>query len=170
MSSPNQWKATIHTYTEEQKEHNKALKIPYSYMTQADKFEAMRRLSPVGYMLFEYLACNADGFPLELSPQAVENKTGMTKGKYREGVKSLQKNGYLVWEAGNMFSFYVKPKEPRTKPTKAQKAAQEKRAADVDSMIADCASYISGGHTPQRQQEGRRRSSGFDYDGMPFDF
>ena len=129
MLSPNQWKVTIHTYSEEQMEHNKALKIPYSYATLTDKFEAMRRLSPVGYVLFDYMSSNADGFQLDLSPQAVEEITGMTKGKYREAIKSLQESGFLVWETGNRFSFYVKPKEPRIKPTKAQQAAREKRIA-----------------------------------------
>ncbi|MBE7015222.1 MAG: hypothetical protein E7417_00120 [Ruminococcaceae bacterium] len=60
-------------------------------------------------MLYLYLASNADGFNLALSPAAIKNAIGMPTTTYRDQLKKLINKGYLVQTGGNSFDFYETP-------------------------------------------------------------
>lgn len=175
MSSPNEEYWTMDTYPPEVKKANSARGVPFIYSTETDEQTAMQRLTGNGFKLWRTLVKNKHGESFFANAQKMREYTGMTEREYRGARDSLRENGFLVWNDKNKWTFHAKPQEPRTKPTKAQRAAQEKKKAEMNDLIADCASYISGGYTPrqeppQRQQEARRKTNSFDYDGEPFDF
>ena len=60
-------------------------------------------------MLYMYLAANADGFNLALSPVAVRQATGMPRSTYQDQFTKLMDKGYIVQESGNVFKFFEKP-------------------------------------------------------------
>ena len=60
-------------------------------------------------MLYLYLAANADGFNLALSPAAVRQATGMPRSTYQDQFVKLVDKGYLVQANGNGYNFFEKP-------------------------------------------------------------
>lgn len=60
-------------------------------------------------MLYMYLAANADGFNLALSPAAVRQATGMPRSTYQDQFIKLIDKGYLVQGSGNVYNFFEKP-------------------------------------------------------------
>jgi len=77
-----------------------------------------QELSPFGLQLYLYLAANADGFNLELSPQAAENAAGITRTTFYKYLRLLEIHGYLVWHHTNGYDFYTvpQPEHMRTHP------------------------------------------------------
>ena len=70
---------------------------------------ANKELGPYGLQLYLYLASNADGFNLELSPQAAENAAGITRTTFYKYLRLLEIHGYLVWHHSNGYDFYTIP-------------------------------------------------------------
>ncbi len=60
-------------------------------------------------MLYIYLASNADGFNLALSPAAIEAEIGMPRSTYHDQFRRLVNYGYLVEAHGNTYEFYEIP-------------------------------------------------------------
>ena len=61
-------------------------------------------------MLYLYLASNADGFMLALSPAAIRQAVGMPPSTYRDQFVKLIDKGYLIQRGeSNTFDFYEKP-------------------------------------------------------------
>ncbi len=60
-------------------------------------------------MLYLYLASNADGYSLALSPVAVRQAIGMARSTYHDQFHRLVDKGYLVPSDGNTFEFYEIP-------------------------------------------------------------
>ena len=60
-------------------------------------------------MLYMYLAANADGFNLALSPAAVRQATGMPRSTYQDQFIKLIDKGYLVQGSGNVYNFFEVP-------------------------------------------------------------
>ena len=60
-------------------------------------------------MLYMYLAANADGFNLALSPAAVRQATGMPRSTYQDQFIKLIDKGYLVQGSGNVYNFFETP-------------------------------------------------------------
>ena len=61
-------------------------------------------------MLYLYLASNADGFMLALSPAAIRQAVGMPSSTYRDQFVKLIDKGYLVRRGeSNTFDFYETP-------------------------------------------------------------
>ena len=71
--------------------------------------EAARVLSPGGLKLYLYLASNADGFNLELSPAAIQNELALKRTTYYDSIKSLESAGYLNLIQGNIYQFTTTP-------------------------------------------------------------
>lgn len=61
------------------------------------------------FVLYLYLAGNADGFKLELSQQAFENATGYKKTAYHNAVNKLIKLGYLTQSYNYQYEFHTTP-------------------------------------------------------------
>ena len=71
---------------------------------------AARDLGAHALMLYLYLASNADGFTLALSPAAIRQAVGMPASTYRDQFLKLIDKGYLVRRGnGNTFDFYETP-------------------------------------------------------------
>ena len=73
---------------------------------------AARDLGAHSLMLYLYLASNADGYNLALSPAAVRQAIGMARSTYHDQFVRLVDKGYLVPNSGNGYDFYELP-QPR---------------------------------------------------------
>lgn len=71
---------------------------------------AARDLGAHALMLYLYLASNANGFTLALSPAAIRRAVGMAQSTYRDQFVKLVDKGYLVQRSnGNTYDFYETP-------------------------------------------------------------
>ncbi len=70
---------------------------------------AARSLGAHAFLLYIYLASNADGFNLALSPAAIEAEIGMPRSTYHDQFRRLVNFGYLVEAHGNTYEFYETP-------------------------------------------------------------
>lgn len=70
---------------------------------------AARDLGAHATMLYLYLAANADGYSVALSPVAVRQAIGMARSTYHDQFHKLIDKGYLVPSHGNTFEFYEVP-------------------------------------------------------------
>jgi hypothetical protein len=61
----------------------------------ADWQRASQLLSPNAFLLYLYLASNANDFKLVLSPILVQNATGMSKSSYNRSISELRELGYM---------------------------------------------------------------------------
>ena len=80
---------------------------------------AARDLGAHSLMLYLYLASNADGYNLALSPTAVRQSIGMARSTYHDQFAKLVDRGYLVQNSGNGFDFF---ETPQTRHGTSQKA------------------------------------------------
>ena len=98
--------------------HKPAVHGDFLQIQNADWMAVNRELGPYGLQLYLYLAANADGFSLELSPQAAENASGITRTTFYKYLRLLEIHGYLVWHQANGYHFYTvpQPEHKRTHP------------------------------------------------------
>lgn len=84
----------------------------------ADWMAINKTLGPYGLQLYLYLAANADGYSLNLSPQNAENDAGIRRTTFYEYMKKLEIHGYLVWKKSNVYDFYTtaRPTDERSHP------------------------------------------------------
>ena len=67
-------------------------------------------------MLYLYLASNANGFTLALSPAAIRQAIGMPQSTYRDQFVKLVNRGYLVRRGdSNTYDFYETPQHATRK-------------------------------------------------------
>lgn len=72
---------------------------------------AMLNLKPSTVKVWFYFAKNQDGYEFDLSSIAVCAYCNISDKTYREAIKELTENRYLVPIAKNVFEFYEMPKE-----------------------------------------------------------
>lgn len=89
--------------------HREAAKSNFLGIKNENWQAAARDLGAHALMLYLYLASNADGFNLALSPAAVRQATGMPRSTYQDQFIKLIDRGYIVQESGNVYSFYETP-------------------------------------------------------------
>ena len=70
---------------------------------------AARDLGAHALMLYMYLAANADGYNLALSPAAIRQAIAMPRSTYQDQFVKLIDRGYIVQESGNVYNFYETP-------------------------------------------------------------
>ena len=70
---------------------------------------AARDLGAHALMLYLYLASNADGYNLALSPAAIRQAIGMPRSTYQDQFVRLIDRGYIVQESGNVYNFFETP-------------------------------------------------------------
>ena len=70
---------------------------------------AARDLGAHALMLYMYLASNANGYNLALSPAAISQAIGMPRSTYHDQFAKLINRGYLVQKNGNGFDFFEVP-------------------------------------------------------------
>ena len=81
-----------------------------------------KELTPYGLQLYLYLASNANGYELALSPQDARDQAGICRTSFYEYLRQLEKHGYLVWRHTNTYDFYTvaRPIDERTDPDNHQ--------------------------------------------------
>lgn len=77
---------------------------------------AQHEMTYCEFVLYLYLAGNANGFKLELSQQAFENATGYKKTAYHNAVNKLIELGYLTQSYNYHYEFHTTPVRS-SKPT-----------------------------------------------------
>lgn len=101
---------------------------------------AARDLGAHALMLYLYLASNADGFNLALSPAAVRQAIGMPRSTYHDQFVKLIDRGYIVQESGNVYNFYETPQ-----PSHASNKASITTQKMVDVLnFEECPLDVSG--------------------------
>lgn len=70
---------------------------------------AARDLGAHALMLYMYLASNANGYNLALSPAAISQAIGMPRSTYHDQFAKLINRGYLVQKNGNGYDFFEVP-------------------------------------------------------------
>lgn len=70
---------------------------------------AQQQMTYCEFVLYLYLAGNANGFKLELSQQAFENATGYKKTAYHNAVNKLIELGYLTQSYNYHYEFHTTP-------------------------------------------------------------
>ena len=89
--------------------HREAAKSDFLGIKNQNWQAAARDLGAHALMLYMYLAANADGFNLALSPAAVRQATGMPRSTYQDQFVKLMDKGYIVQGRGNVYNFYETP-------------------------------------------------------------
>lgn len=88
--------------------------------------EAGKKYNHSTLCLYLYLAGNANNYELALSPVAFENAFGVSKSRYYEAFKQLEKDGYIVKDKGNRYNFYTTPpKEKQAQVEQVPKMGKE---------------------------------------------
>ena len=89
--------------------HREAAKSDFLGIKNENWQAASRDLGPHGLRLYLYLASNADGFNLALSPADARQKVGIPRSTYGDQFQILLDKGYLVQNHGNTYDFYEVP-------------------------------------------------------------
>ena len=92
--------------------HRESAKSDFLGIKNTNWQAAARDLGAHALMLYLYLAANADGFNLALSPAAVRPATGMPRSTYQDQFVKLMDKGYIVQGSGNVYNFFETP-QPR---------------------------------------------------------
>lgn len=113
MAAPNQKTTTVHKEPTDKKHiyaciNNEALSKAAINLSKGSAFK-----------LWVYFAMNQNGYTFELSAVAVQQFCGITEKTYREAVKTLIAENYLVQRGDtNYYDFYELPKEREIKVPK----------------------------------------------------
>ena len=99
-------------------------------------YAASRNLGATALRLYLYLASNANGYNLALSPAAIQVDIGMPRSTYHDQFKALVDKGYLVETKGNHFEFYEVPQ------TAADKTKEKALPTDVLNFVESPADHI----------------------------
>ena len=92
--------------------HRESVKTDFLGIKNQNWKAASRNLRPPAFLLYLYLASNADNYTLALSPAAVRQEIGMARSTYHDQFHILVDKGYLVPAHGNTYDFYETP-QPR---------------------------------------------------------
>ena len=92
--------------------HREVARTDFLGIKNANWQAAARDLRPHAFILYLYLASNADNYTLALSAVAVREAVGMARSTYNDQVQNLIDKGYLVLSHGNTYDFYEVP-QPR---------------------------------------------------------
>lgn len=89
--------------------HREAAKSNFLGIKNENWQAAARDLGAHALMLYLYLASNADGYNLALSPAAIRQAIAMPRSTYQDQFVKLIDRGYIVQESGNVYNFYETP-------------------------------------------------------------
>ena len=95
---------------------------------------ASRDLGAHALRLYLYLAANADGYRLALSPADIRQTIGMPQSTYRDQFIKLVDKGYLVPNGSNGFDFF---EVPQARPTVKQLKNDATLGIDFENCTAD---------------------------------
>ena len=92
--------------------HREVAKSDFLGIKNVNWQAAARDLGAHAFLLYIYLASNADGYNLALSPAASRQAIGMARSTYHDQFAKLIDKGYLVAGSGNNYNFFEVP-QPR---------------------------------------------------------
>ena len=69
---------------------------------------------PYAFILYLYLAANANGYKFALSPKAVEEATGLARSTFYKKMLVLKNAGYIVEGKGNQLHFFEVPQKTKS--------------------------------------------------------
>ena len=98
---------------------------------------AARDLGAHALLLYLYLASNADGYDLALSPAAIRQAVGMARSTYHDQFVRLIDKGYLVETGGNTYDFYEVPQTRPGTPLKKAVSADGLNSEECPSAVTD---------------------------------
>ena len=119
--------------------HKPAVSRDFLQIDNKEWMAVNKQLGPYCLQLYLYLAANADGFNLELSPQHAENDAGIRRTTFYEYMRKLEICGYLVWKHSNVFDFYTTPRpaDERTHPDKHQERIEFEANPACESTVSN---------------------------------
>ena len=119
--------------------HKPAVTWDFLQIANSEWMTVNKQLGPYALQLYLYLAANADGFNLELSPQHAENDAGIRRTTFYEYMRKLEINGYLVWRHTNTYDFYTtaRPADERTHPDKHQERIEFEANPSCESVVCN---------------------------------
>lgn len=104
---------------------------------------AAQDLGAHALMLYLYLASNANGYTLALSPADITETIGMPRSTYHDQFRRLVSKGYLIPSHGNTFDFYeiprprdVRHEEEQTSSVPVSRAVYEWGTSPVHNVSA----------------------------------
>ena len=103
---------------------------------------AARDLGAHALLLYLYLASNADGYDLALSPAAIRQAVGMARSTYHDQFVRLIDKGYLVETGGNTYDFYEVPQTRPGTPLKKAVSADGQNSEGCPSAVTDSESAV----------------------------
>lgn len=113
--------------------HREPAKADFLGIKNANWQAAARDLRPFAFLLYLYLASNANNYTLALSPAAIQEAVGMPRNTYHDQFKILLSKGYLVERDRNTFDFYEVP-QPRA--VTQQKNTKSEAVLNFDECTA----------------------------------
>ena len=114
------------------KVHRESVKTDFIGIKNENWKAASRNLRPPAFLLYLYLASNANNYTVALSPAAIRQEIGMARSTYHDQFHILVDKGYLVPVHGNTFDFYETPQ-----PRPAQTAPTEELTDDGFNFTDD---------------------------------
>ena len=119
--------------------HKPAVTWDFLQIANSEWMTVNKQLGPYALQLYLYLAANADGFNLELSPQHAENDAGIRRTTFYDYMRKLEINGYLVWKHTNVFDFYTtaRPADERTHPDKHKEGINFEENPACESIVSN---------------------------------
>ena len=109
---------------------------------------AARDLGAHALMLYMYLASNANGYNLALSPAAISQAIGMPRSTYHDQFAKLINRGYLVQKNGNGYDFFEVPQlrvvyESTTQNSVSEDGQNFEECASDDNDVACAVQDVS---------------------------
>ena len=119
--------------------HKPSVSRDFLQIPNADWMAVNKQLGPYGLQLYLYLAANADGYTLSLSPQNAENDAGIRRTTFYDYMRKLEIHGYLVWKHSNVYDFYTtaRPADERTHPDKHQERIEFEANPPCESTVSN---------------------------------
>lgn len=116
--------------------HREAAKSDFLGIKNENWQAAACDLGAHALMLYLYLAANADGYNLALSPAAINQAIGMARSTYHDQFRKLVNKGYLVQGQGNSYDFFEKP-QPRGGSQEKSVSCLSADGYDFENCTAD---------------------------------
>ena len=113
--------------------HREPAKADFLGIKNANWQAAARDLRPFAFLLYLYLASNANNYTLALSPATIQEAVGMARNTYHDQFRVLLSKGYLVERDGNTFDFY---EVPQTRAATQQKNTMSEAVLNFEECTA----------------------------------
>lgn len=103
------------------------------------------KLGPYALQLYLYLAGNANGYEFGLSAEHAERAAGIRRTSFHKYLHELERQGYIVWQRGNVFDFYTspRPENERTDSDHHENFISFEESSDEQNDVSQPADILS---------------------------